>query len=62
MAENNTSRVMFLLSKLSPWTYIENDKTSLAFKTLLALEFLAGSFIIVKTVLFTKKMAEGYKL
>jgi hypothetical protein len=38
------------------------DTKSLGFKTLLALEFLGGTFFIVKTILFTKKIAERYKL
>jgi hypothetical protein len=38
------------------------DRTSLTFKGILALEFLFGSILIVRTVLFTKKMAERYKL
>lgn len=34
----------------------------MTFKALLAIEFLIGSIFIVKTVLFTKAMADRYKV
>ena len=52
---------MSLLSRLLP-TSVPHDPTSLAFRSLLALEFLAGSLFIIKTVLFTRSLSERYSL
>ena len=52
---------MSLLSRLLP-TSFPHDPTSLAFRSLLALEFLAGSLFIIKTVLFTRSLSQRYSL
>ena len=50
----------------SPYYYLNknasDDHTALVFKSILALEFFVGSIIIIKTVLFTRHIAERYKL
>ncbi len=57
--EGSSALYRLALSVANPYIYLrkhaqENDSTSLAFKSLLALEFLIGSIFVVKTVLFTK--------
>ena len=52
---------MTLLSYLFP-NQAPTDQTSYAFKTLLALEFLAGSLFILQTALFTRSLSSRFAL